>query len=64
VKALEREVRELGQANELLRKASATSRLPKPKVNFMLSRPTSICQHDSQPKASGRPGAVQMPLTI
>ena len=38
---------------------SGTSRLPKPKINIMLPRTTSIWQHDSQPKASGRPGAVQ-----
>jgi transposase InsO family protein len=38
---------------------SATSHPPKPKINIMLPRPTSIWQHDSQPKASGRPGAVQ-----
>ncbi|MDH2135342.1 hypothetical protein N5J77_29935, partial [Sphingobium yanoikuyae] len=38
---------------------SATSLLPKPKNNIMLPRPTSIWQRDSQPNASGRPGAVQ-----
>ncbi len=38
---------------------SETSRLPKPKINIMLLQTTSIWQHDSQPKASGRPGAVQ-----
>ncbi len=41
---------------------SATSRPPKPKINIMLPRTTSIWQHDSQPKASGRPGAVQTQL--
>jgi len=47
---------------------SATSRPPKPKINIMLPRTISIWQHDSQPKASGRPGAVHeagtIPLTI
>ena len=38
---------------------SATSRLPKPKINIMLPRTKSIWQRDSQPNASGRPGAVQ-----
>jgi hypothetical protein len=33
-------------------------RLPKPKINIMLPRTTSIWQRASQPKASGRPGAV------
>ncbi|WP_374297525.1 hypothetical protein, partial [Sphingomonas sp.] len=35
-----------------------TSSLPKPKINIMLPRITSIWQRDSQPNASGRPGAV------
>lgn len=38
---------------------SATSRLPKPKINMMLPQTNSIWQPDSQPKASGKPGAVQ-----
>ena len=38
---------------------SATSRLPKPKINIMLLQTTSIWQRDLQPNASGRPGAVQ-----
>ena len=38
---------------------SATSRLPKLKINIMLPLATSIWQRDSQPNASGRPGAVQ-----
>ncbi|MEG3166558.1 hypothetical protein U1701_18520, partial [Sphingomonas sp. PB2P19] len=38
---------------------SATSRLPKPKINIMLPQTTSIWLRDSQPNASGRPGAVQ-----
>ncbi|MBB5684958.1 transposase InsO family protein [Sphingobium boeckii] len=37
---------------------SATSRLPKPNINIMLPRTTSIKQRDSQPNASGRRGAV------
>ena len=37
---------------------SATSRLPKPKINIMLPQTTSIWQRDSQPNVSGRPGAV------
>jgi transposase InsO family protein len=37
---------------------SATSRLPTPKINIILPRTTSIWQRDSQPNASGRPGAV------
>ncbi|QHD67515.1 hypothetical protein GS397_10970 [Sphingobium yanoikuyae] len=36
--------------------------LPKPKNNIMLPRPTSIWQRDSQPNASGRPGAVQIAI--
>ena len=36
-----------------------TSRLPKPKINIMPSQTTSIWQRNSQPNASGRPGAVQ-----
>ena len=42
---------------------SATSRLPKPKINIILPRIKSIWQRDSQPNASGRPGAVQIDLT-
>ena len=38
---------------------SATSRLPKPKIIIMLPQTTSIWQRDSQPNASGKPGAVQ-----
>ncbi len=38
---------------------SATSRLPKPKINIMLPRTTSIGQRESQPNASDKPGAVQ-----
>ena len=38
---------------------SATSRLPKPKINIMLPRTTSIWQRDSQHNASGRPGTIQ-----
>ena len=33
-------------------------RLPKPKINTMLPQTTSIWQRDSQPTASGKPGAV------
>src|SRR3546814_21197870 len=43
---------------------SATSRLPKPKINIMLPRTTSIWQRDSQSNASGRPGAVQLVPSI
>jgi hypothetical protein len=39
--------------------SSATSRLPKPKINIMLPQTTSVWQRDSQPYASGKPGAVQ-----
>ncbi|MEG3170429.1 hypothetical protein U1737_19755, partial [Sphingomonas sp. LB3N6] len=42
---------------------SATSRLPKPNTNIMLPQTTSIWRRDSQPKASGRPGAVQIAVT-
>ena len=41
---------------------SATSRLPKPNINIMLPRTTSIWQRDSQLYASGKPGAVQVDL--
>jgi putative transposase len=33
---------------------------PKPKINMMLPQTNSIWQPDSQPKASGKPGAVQI----
>ena len=42
-----------------LMELSATSRLPKPKINIMLSQTTSIWQRDSNQQASGKPGAVQ-----
>jgi hypothetical protein len=39
--------------------SSIPSTSPEPKINIMLPRTTSIWQRDSQPNASGRPGAVQ-----
>jgi hypothetical protein len=39
--------------------SSTPSTSPKPKNNIMLPRTISIWQRDSQPNASGRPGAVQ-----
>lgn len=48
--------------NRRLLEPFGNNRLPKPKLNIMLPRTTLIWQRDSQPSASGRPGAVQMAI--
>jgi hypothetical protein len=49
----------LGQRSWVAASRTFIDKLPKPKIDIMLPRTTSIWQADSQPLASGKPAAVQ-----